>query len=285
MSKILFLQEKGHHKANENYREALCFQRAFHRIYPNFQTIVYGPRYDTFEEPIDFNSFDLIVNCENHITGWLPDSLKNTTKPLKLQWAIDAHCLGVGHFRKLREKFGFDKILHASARNVTQPEDIYFPNCYDNTLIQPKYVPMEEKHQFGFCGSYVNRKKLLHWLRDNHGLHLDIWKLGDEMVQCVNSYLIGFNKNMAYDVNYRTFEVPGCAVPLITNYNEEMEELGFIDGENCMMYKNDQDIPHLLRTLVENPVLRYDIGAKGHDLVSTHHTYVNRAPKLVEMIK
>ena len=82
------------------------------------------------------------------------------------------------------------------------------PNAFDDSLVKP--LDIEQKHELGFCGNYVNRRSILEWLEQNHGLHLDIFVIGDDMVKSINSYKCHFNLNIANDINYRSFETIGC---------------------------------------------------------------------------
>ena len=102
------------------------------------------------------------------------------------------------------------------------------------------------------------------------------------MVTCVNSYKIHFNINLANDINYRSFETIGCNTVLLTNYNHQYEKLGFVDEENCLIYRSVADL--------EQKILKYKddfgkirhISENGYRL-SKEHTFYERAKKILQL--
>jgi spore maturation protein CgeB len=131
----------------------------------------------------------------------------------------------------------------------------------------------------GFCGSYANREQLLEHLKREHDLHLDIFVIGDAMVEAINSYKCHFNLNIANDINYRSFETIGCGTILLTNYNPQYEELGFEDGVNCLMYKDEDSLTEYI-TMVKYKDMT-DIAKAGLEFAKKH-TYDERVKSLLE---
>jgi spore maturation protein CgeB len=125
------------------------------------------------------------------------------------------------------------------------------------------------------------RKALVRRLERKCGLRIER-VLGDAMVRTVSSYWIHFNKNYANDINYRSFETLGCATVLMTNFNKQYLDLGFIHRENCLMYKNEQHLLDLFGEYGNDYVQLRKIAASGYEL-SKRHTYLERA-KLIENI-
>ncbi len=74
----------------------------------------------------------------------------------------------------------------------------------------------------------------------------DIWVLGEAMVRAVNSYHVHFNRNVADDINSRTFETTGCGTMLLTNYTPGLEQL-FKIGEEIVVYRDLDDLRHKAR--------------------------------------
>lgn len=75
------------------------------------------------------------------------------------------------------------------------------------------------------------------------------------MVNVINSFKIHFNRNMVYDINYRTFETLGCKIFLLTNYTENLEKL-FNIGEHLVTYTSKQDLLQKVNYYLGNPQLR-----------------------------
>lgn len=274
--KVLIIQENGRHNKNRNFRECFSLQRAFKKL--NHECDVWGLGHEWFMEHPTWDDYDLILNIENYDeTGWVP-SLKNV-KTTKFLWSIDSHCRGDEIFEKTFREGNYDKLLHSTKDFVTDPHHVWFPNCYDDTLISPVDIP--KKHLFGFCGNYVNRTEILKYLEGKFNLHLDIFVIGDDMVKAINTYKCHFNKNIANDINYRSFETIGCGTLLLTDYDPQYEELGFIHGENCFMYKDFEHLHTIMNDISNWNETHEKIALSGLELAK-QHTYYQRVKNLVE---
>lgn len=273
---ILIIQENGRHDKNRHFRECFCMQRSL--VLLGHTVDVWGLGHKNYKSIPDWDSYDLIVNLENYdLESWVPD-LSRTTRPKKFLWSIDAHCRGMGPFLETYINGRYNLILQAT-KDFVDENSVWFPNCYDSGLIRP----CSKKTIFlGFCGSILNRKSVLDFLTNEWGLKQDIWLLGEDMVRAVSSYSVHFNMNLANDINYRSFETIGCGTVLLTNYNPQYEELGFVDMENCLMYTSVDDICEKLDIVASDPRVLSSICKEGLKL-SREHTYDARAKKLIEI--
>ena len=229
---VLIIQENGRHDKNRNFRECFSLKRSFEKLGHN--AVVWGLGHDNYNSDINYDEYDIILNLENysHTAGnWLPD-LSTTKKPLKLLWSIDAHCIGQQIFENERERGKYDFLLHSTREYVVKDYHIWMPNSFDDTIIQP-CDKIKKQYEIGFCGNYVNRKPLLDWLSEEYGIKLDIFVIGDDMVNAINSYKCHFNMNMNWNkdsaINYRNFETIGCGTLLLTSDSDEYKHLGFRD--------------------------------------------------------
>ena len=273
--KILLIQENGRHNENRHFRECFCLQRAFIKL--NQECDVWGLGHNNFNDNIDYESYDLIINLENYNeTGWIPNLSK--VKSIKFLWAIDAHVRGEKVYLEEYNKGKYDILLHSTKDYVNEDYKIWFPNSFDDTLISPRDAP--KKCDIGFCGSLLNRSQYIDLLSNNFNFVYDNFVIGDSMVDAINSYKIHWNCNLSNDINYRSFETIGCGVPLVTNHNYQYEELGFIDGVNVMMYKNNNEMILKIKQLLSNDKLRESIGKSGLEL-SKKHTYEKRCETLI----
>jgi hypothetical protein len=283
--KILIIQECGRHEANRHFRESCCLKRSFDKL--GHDCTIWGAGHTNFQTPLDFNSFDLIVNLENYGDEWIPD-LSNTTRPFKLIWCIDAHVRGTAPYETMFSKGQYNILAHATNDYVRESHHRWLPNCSDATLLRP--IPSVAKaHKMGFCGNYVTpqRKQSVDTLSQIFGLRQDIFVIGEAMVETINSYHIHFNMNIANDINYRSFETLACGTVLLTNYNPQYEKLGFIDGENCFMYGDQRDMIMKATKLIgmlndpSNPLAT--VVSNGRNLFIGKHTYDSRANQIIEM--
>ena len=282
--KILLIQENGHHFANRIYRECFSWQRALQE-YDYIDTTVWGSKHANFNQTPDFNSFDVIVCLEQYDrTNWVPHDKIAKSKAKKLIWAIDSHSKGIESFRHLKKVGQYDHILCSILHHVG-PGDIYFPNAYDDLLIKPTRV--DKRSFLGFCGTDggSQRLQLINNLKETQAndFIFDEFVLGNEMVDTINSYDVHFNFNVMDDINYRNFETIGCKIPLITNYNYQYDQLGFKDGENCIFYKDVNELHEKVDWYKVNRDKLPTIAEKGYEL-SYNHTYRNRIKHLLNKV-
>ena len=119
-------------------------------------------------------------------------------------------------------------------------------------------------------------------LKDNFDdFKLDEFVIGEEMVKAINSYKIHFNANISIDINYRNFETMGCRTCLLTSYNQHYENLGMIDGQNCLVYKNADEMIEKARFALENSDFRTSISNNGF-VLAQEHTYKKRIGSLIQ---
>ena len=294
--KVLLIQENGRYERNRHFRECFALQAAFQRF--GWQADVWGLGHPEFPNlagataggstPVDFTAYDVIFNLENYDEiGWVP-SLKDV-KAYKILWAIDGHFRGMAPYREVYLRDGYDMMLQSTRDFIVEEEDArvrknseWFPNCFNDALIYP--LAIDKKYDLGFCGNVVNREPYLSYLETAFQLKRDIFVLGLDMVKAINSYKIHFNKNIANDINYRNFETLGCKTLLLTSANPHYEDLGFVDGENCLIYHNLPELRHKIQWALSHPQQRACIAAKGYQL-SKLHTYTERVKSLIALLE
>ena len=165
-----------------------------------------------------------------------------------------------------------------------QPTKTYwFPNAYPHDLIHPM-ENIEQVHDVGFCGNYLNRKDWVDIIDTKFKVKRDIFVIGEDMVKAVNGYKIHFNRNISDDINFRTFETLGCNTLLFTNYTPDLEKL-FDTEKDMVLYKDGNDLLEKLTYYLNNPVEKNKISNSGFKTVTSKHTFVNRAKELIKIIK
>ena len=143
---------------------------------------------------------------------------------------------------------------------------------------------IEQIHDVGFCGNYLNRKDWVDIIDTKFKVKRDIFVIGEDMVKAVNSYKIHFNRNISDDINFRTFETLGCNTLLFTNYTPDLEKL-FDTEKDMVLYKDGNDLLEKLTYYLNNPVEKNKISNSGFKTVTSKHTFVNRAKELIKIIK
>ena len=281
-AKILIIQENGRHEENRNFRECFCLQRAFD--HHGVSADVWGLGHNNYETIPRWKDYDLIINLENYDTeGWVPDLSR--IKVPKFLWAIDAHVKGIQPYIATALDGEYDMILQATRPYVKFFRDsIWFPNCYDDTVILPE-SPQMPSHEVGFCGNINNRGRLIDVMKNAFDFKLDEFVIGPSMVKAISSYKVHWNANIGIDVNYRNFETMGCRTALLTSYNEDYDALGMVDGRTCFVYDSVEGMVRKTQLILENEDLRLEVAEGGYSMVKQYHTYKNRAQYILELFE
>tara|TARA_Y100000992_G_scaffold302526_1_gene277107 strand:+ start:2918 stop:3763 length:846 start_codon:yes stop_codon:yes gene_type:complete len=275
---ILIIQENGRHEGNRDFRECFCAKRAFE--HHGHAVKVWGLGHENYEQEPDYSTYDLIINLENYDeTGWVPSLAKVQTK--KFLWSIDAHVKGIDTYLKTANEGNYDLILQATPEFVTQGS-VWLPNCYDDEVIKP--MGIEKEHGIGFCGNLVNRGQLINLLQKEVNLKLDEFVIGQDMVKAINSYKVHWNANIGIDINYRNFETLGCGTCLLTSHSNHYESLGMVDGKNCLVYRNVEEMLEKARFCLDNDGFRTTISNNGL-VLAEEHTYKKRISYILQLLE
>jgi hypothetical protein len=283
--RVVILQERGHHKANEVYREALNLCRAFKR--QKVDAIVCGPGYYNYGQ-IDslIAGADVVLCLENYErNGWVPDLSR--IKAYTVFWTIDSH-VRLGVHLAFAKKHKFNMVLSSTAEIVpAYNRELFFcqwfPNCYPVDLIQKPGIVIKD-HDVGFCGLFPsNRKAWYDQVSRITPIHYDTFVIGDAMVKAVSGYRIHLNRNVRNDVNYRTFETLGCGTFLLTNKTDRLMDL--FKEEHLALYSDVHDCVAQIHYYLSHEQEREKMALAGYHWVRKHHTYDNRAHTLCSLLK
>ena len=295
--KIVIIQEAGRHEKNKNFRESLNLHRGFSRI-PGIESKVWGLNYPDFN--MSFSEIeqwsDIILIIENYTSNWLPVNEIKNSKKLKIFWSIDSHCVLDQH-KEICALLNIDILLNSTESYIPNFDGLvkksyWFPNSYPDDLIFPKDI--NKTIDVGFCGNVLNRGGVINSL-DKYGIKKDIFVIGDDMVDAINSYKIHINCNISNDINYRTFETTGhqceykhcnksgCGTFLLTNYTPGLEKL-FDIGKEIVVYNDLNDLDNKVKYYLENEEEREKIAKSGYERSKKNHTYNKRCEELINMI-
>jgi len=106
---------------------------------------------------------------------------------------------------------------------------------------------------------------------------------GQDYAEAIRSSKI--NLNVIDPTNYpspnmRYFEIPVAGGLQLSSTCPELES-EFQNGEQIVYYKDPDDLPELVGSLIADPERRFRIADAGHALVTEKHTYVHRANALL----
>ena len=198
--KIVIIQEAGRHDKNKNFRESLNLHRSLSKI-EGIESKVWGLNYPDFEKSFsDIEEWcDVLFIIENYTSEWLPSKEISESKKLKIFWSIDSHCILHQH-QELCKLLKIDILLNSTESYIPMFEGLvnksyWFPNSYPDDLIYSTNI--DKTIDIGFCGNLINRGHLINHL-DKYNIKKDIFVIGDDMVNSINSYKIHFNCNIHF---------------------------------------------------------------------------------------
>lgn len=282
--KILIIQEAGRHEKNKKFRESLNLHRSFSKI-DGVESRVWGLNYPEFVKFSEVEKWcDVILLIENYTSEWLPiDEIRNTKK-IKIFWSIDSHCVLQQH-QNLCRILNIDILLNSTESyipyfNGLVNKSYWFPNSYPDDLMYNKNI--EKTIDVGFCGNILNRGHIIDSL-EKYNIKKDIFVIGDDMVNAINSYKIHINCNISNDINYRTFETTGCGTFLLTNYTPGLEKL-FEIGKEIVIYNSIEDLDNKVKYFLDNEKEREEIALAGYNRAKKDHTYFERAKKILKIL-
>lgn len=286
--KFLIIQSDGEHKGQDGWtpnwylRECYAIQHAL--VQNGQEADIWGLRHGNFEHLPDFESYDALFCIENYETSWLPD-FQDIRKPIKLQWIIDLHCQDKSNYSKISS--GMDIVLHSTKSLIDEYEEahkglshVWFPNGVDDRYFYPRNI--EKKIDIAFVGSKnPSRKEFIERLESDIGLKY-FFATGQDMIDIVSSCKIHFNKNIGVDKNYRIFETIGLGTCLVTNYDDILDHMGFVDGENVILYNSYEEASRKIRQYLDNG--KWESISNGGRELAKSHSYSNRISELLIQI-
>lgn len=291
----LIIQSDGEHKGqdgwcpNWHFRECYAIQ---HALQANGQSaVVWGKRHAGFEQVPDFSSYDFIFNIENYEFEWIPE-LKKYPHQTRIQWVIDAHCQTIENYAPTLRNT--DVVLQSTRRYVDYyssqfpgQKHLYFPNGVDSRYFDKSlYGLTVKKREMGLIfigGLPPGRKYRIEHMQRYCGLLYSYPVTGMDYVRALLDAKIQFNSPVYGDINYRNFETIGMGTCLLTQYDEELENLGFKHEENCLFYHTLGEAEDLSRTYLANDKW-CSVADAGYEF-SKQHTYIKRIGDLIKTLK
>lgn len=285
--KWLIIQSDGVHKGQDGWepnwflRECYSVQHALKLL--SEEADVWGLRHDNFSTTPDFDSYHAIILAENYEMDWVPDLAYRA--PFRFHWVIDLHWQPWTNYYRWSE--ASDIVLHATQqfietyeKHVLRPKHYWFPNAVDDRYFNLKGAPSDRAHDIVFIGGKGKpREQLIDRMVAEAGMFYGYGITGRSYIRTLQHAKIGFNKSLAGDINYRTFETIACGACLLTERNWNLEKLGFTDGVNCVLYESDDHAVELAKELLSTGRWK-EIGRAGAELAKKH-TYAERVKLLL----
>jgi hypothetical protein len=187
----------------------------------------------------------------------------------------------------MAENHNYDILAVATRRYTHTPtkiHQIWLPNSVDHTQIKSN-PEISKTYEIGFCGNKVTQERriFIEWLVQNRSMKFDEMAIGQDMIDAICSYRIHWNMNISFDVNYRNFETMALGTCLLTNFNEQYKDLGFVHGDNCLIYISAMHCNDLVQSTSNETAAK--IGENGKRFVLDHHTTYIRCGQLLTILK
>lgn len=288
MKRWLIIQSDGQHKgqdgweANSMMRECFAIQQAL--LVCGHRADVWGLRHDNYAQVPAFKSYDAILTIENYEMAWLPDlNQEDCWNAMRIYWLIDAHWQPIETFDRVISHS--DVVLHSTRRYIKayrerhpNQKHIYFPNGVDDRYFSLKHYlvsPPPRSNDLIFIGGKTKtRLDAIARMEQECGLKYSYGVTGMAYVRALLNAKMQFNKGINGDINYRNWETIGLGTCLLTEYDLEMEQLGFQHNVNCLFYRDLDEAIRLAKTYLANGEWKR-IADEGYQF-SLHHTYARR---------
>ncbi len=166
----------------------------------------------------------------------------------------------------------------------------YLPKGYDDTIIS--MLNIERSHDAAFVGRvknkvYKRRKRFL--LRQEKLGRLELLRAepGDAYNRLLNQIRIFVSADIGFgEYMIKNFEAmaAGCVLLAWRQPDLEQQSLGFVDGENVVLYDSEAELLEKLAWLKACPEVAAKIAIAGQQLVSTQHTWTERAKAMPALL-
>jgi len=223
--------------------------------------------------------FDLIVFSKCNVLGF-DVFRKATAKTKTCFWFMDAKC---NYDQEMRDKtslvtYGcFDKKNVLEEALKINKNSFYVCEGYDQAV--DKYQDVEKEYDVTFIGSiYGNR--IGYTKNSKYKINVVSDAYGPNHALTVGKSRINLNFCTSDGASDRIYKIMAAGGFLLTDDWPGRKEQ-FVDGEDCVIFKNQEDLDRKIKFYLENPEIRERIAKTGHKTVSKFNR-ISWAKKIVE---
>lgn len=238
---------------------------------------------------------------EDGLGDFIPYKMIDCPKP-SIYWASDTHIHDAGFRYRLEMAKKFDYVFCAQKRAVEEfaKEGVvaeWLPHAFEPEA----YHDCQNRNEQGFPQPFKYAHKdydvcfVGHVTSLNREVFLDrmfkefpnfFWgqRRFQDAAQMFAKSKIVLNIAMTDDVNMRCFEVTGSGACLLTNWLPTIEELGFEDGKNCILYKTLDEAVEKTKFYLAHDTEREKIAQAGFDLAMGRHRIDQRVDRILEVV-
>lgn len=186
----------------------------------------------------------------------------------------------------VRYKSNFDRKMVKLKVYWRQPI-YYLPHCVDLNIF--KDWELNKKYDALSVGTLMHKATShmrKHFLETIQGLNINHFRAhadrrkrdfsGQRFSKIINQAKITGTSNTAWQVLAKCFEIPASRSCMFCNYSDDMEDLGFIDGETYVLW-NEKNLKDKLLYYLHNEDELKRITDNGYEMVRERHTVTVRA--------
>ena len=108
----------------------------------------------------------------------------------------------------------------------------------------------------------------------------------EDYIKKINESKIFVTNNGIYkSLNMKYTEVMSCGTFLLADKPEDLDDIGFKDGEHLVIYKNWKDLKNKIQYYLKNDKEREEIAKNGMNLVREKHNNSVRIQEMTDIIK
>ena len=150
-------------------------------------------------------------------------------------------------------------------------------DCLSTGMNSSKFYPMRAKVDDELCSSGFYKRIE----RPPENRLQDRWPAGKDYAQLLNASRIAIacTSRFRYPV-IKIFEIPACATALCSDYIPELDDLGFVPGENMIEMKPEDDIKKVIKEWLTAQELDR-LTQNGRSLILERHTNETRAKEFI----
>lgn len=122
--------------------------------------------------------------------------------------------------------------------------------------------------------------------RPEEGTREHAWPVGAAYAQLLSRAVLGLQGCSIYGYPTRkTFEIPACGAVLATDWIDELHDLGFRAGVNCVALDPQGDLRYQVEHWLAQPAVLDAVARAGYELVHARHTTQVRAGELYAWLR
>ncbi|AEF24134.1 glycosyltransferase family protein [Pseudomonas fulva] len=201
-----------------------------------------------------------------------------------------------GHFSDFYRKVPHARVIFTGYRVSERFKSLgvdacFLPKGYDSAKLYDMTLPRDI--QLGFIGrlgsdDYQARRAFLERAVCEHGLQMMRTEPGDEYRYALNRMTIFLSADIGLgEYMAKNFEAIACGCVLIAYRQGQGEEeaLGFIDGENVLLYEDYEQFCQRLDFIIANPAEMVRLKARAAALARQRFDYLRQAESLYALLR